>query len=99
MPTNVTGKIQKPSALRTNLADYETVRRSFSWADAEKTLAGLPGGRGLNIAYEAADRHVAEGRGDRVALRWIAKDQAVNEVTYARLTLDTAPLSNLLPRP
>jgi len=96
MPTNVTGKIQKPSALRTNLADYETVRRSFSWADAEKTLAGLPGGRGLNIAYEAADRHVAEGRGDRVALRWIAKDQAVNEFTYARLTLDSARFCNVL---
>ena len=35
-------------------------------------LDGLPGG-GLNIAHEAVDRHAAGPRADRVALRWLGK--------------------------
>ena len=34
-------------------------------------LDGLPGGRGLNIAHEAVDRHAAGPRAERVALRWL----------------------------
>jgi hypothetical protein len=33
------------------------LRRGFSWDHARALLTGLPGG-GLNIAYEAIDRHV-----------------------------------------
>ena len=32
-----------------------------SWAAARRQLDGLPGGRGLNIAHEAVDRHVLHG--------------------------------------
>jgi len=39
-----------------NMADYERACAEFSWAEARRELAGLPGG-GLNIAYEAVDRH------------------------------------------
>ncbi len=41
------------------------------WDQARQELAGLPGGAGLNIAHEAVDRHVAEGNGERIAIRWI----------------------------
>jgi len=44
--------------LKPNLADYEATRKSFSWEEARRELSGLPGNRGLNIAYEAMDRHV-----------------------------------------
>jgi acetyl-CoA synthetase len=40
-----------------NMPSYETARASFSWEAAERELAGLPNGRGLNIAHEAVDRH------------------------------------------
>jgi acetyl-CoA synthetase len=63
-----------------NLDDYELLRQRFSWEAAERALPGLPGARGLNIAREAVDRHVAEGRGERVALRWIAKGQRSTDV-------------------
>ena len=33
-----------------NLADYDAAVREFSWDKARGELAGLPGGRGLNIA-------------------------------------------------
>ena len=73
-----------------NLADYGRARREFDWSSAKRELAGLPGGRGVNIAYECVDRHVDHGYGDRVALRWIAKDGAVREIRYT----DLAALSN-----
>ncbi len=69
---------------RANLQDYDSVYRSFSWDDARAELDGLPGG-GLNIAYEAVDRHLAGGRGDRVALRWLGKDGSRQDLTYAEL--------------
>ena len=56
-----------------NLADYENTVRQFSWRQARARLDGLPGGRGLNIAYEAVDRHAAALRGGVVALRCVAK--------------------------
>ncbi|ESR25461.1 acetate--CoA ligase [Lutibaculum baratangense] len=80
---------------RPNLGDYEDVCRKFSWERAAKALAGLPGG-GLNIAFEATDRHVVEGRGDRIALRWIAQDKATREFRYRDLATGSARFCNAL---
>lgn len=67
-----------------NLADYAETCRSFRWDAARAELAGLPGGS-INIAHEAVDRHVAEGHGDRVALRLISRDWSVRDLRYAEL--------------
>jgi acetyl-CoA synthetase len=48
-------------------------------------LDGLPRGKGLNIAYEAVDRHVAHGNGDRTALRCLGKGDQTRLITYAEL--------------
>jgi len=72
------------------LADYDEAQRTFTWEHAREALAGLPGGRGFNIAYEAVDRHVADGHGDRIALRSIAKGRAAKVYRYS----DLAELSN-----
>ena len=63
--------ITKPAAVRRGavLGDYDSACRSFSWAAARRELSGLPGGAGLNIAYEAVDRHADGARADVVALR------------------------------
>ncbi|HET8879769.1 MAG TPA: AMP-binding protein, partial [Arthrobacter sp.] len=71
--------------VRPNLADYDAGCAGFSWADARHQLSGLPGGRGLNIAYEAADRHVAAGRGEREALRFIRADGSSHALSYRQL--------------
>jgi acetyl-CoA synthetase len=68
-----------------NLGDYDRARAEFSWEKARAELDGLPGGRGLNIAYEAVDRHAAGPRRDHVAIRWIGKDDTVEQFSYARL--------------
>ncbi|MFE9171739.1 acetate--CoA ligase [Streptomyces kebangsaanensis] len=77
-----------PAPVTPVLTDYEKACAEFSWAAARERLAGLPHG-GLNIGYEAVDRHVAEGRGDRVALRCVRRDGTAESVSYtalARLT-------------
>jgi acetyl-CoA synthetase len=61
----------------------------FSWTQATAELAGLPDGRGLNIAYEAVDRHVAEGHGTRVALRLLPRQGRPRDITYAELAART----------
>jgi len=67
-----------------NVTDYDEERQSFCWCDACDALHGLPGG-GINIAYECLDRHVADGRGDRLALRFIGRDWQRTDYTYAEL--------------
>ena len=71
-----------------------TTRDDF-WAEARAALAGLPGG-GLNIAYEAVDRHVAAGHGDHVALRWLGKHGDRIELTFAQLQEQTSQFANVL---
>ena len=79
-----------------NLGDYDLAVREFSWDQARAELSGLPGGRGLNIAYEAVDRHAAGARREAVALRCVAKDDTVTDITYADLARRTSRFANVL---
>ncbi len=81
-----------------NMLDYDTTRRTFTWEAARQALDGLPGGRGLNIAHEALDRHVAAGRGNKIALRWLGKDGGRVELSYAQLAQASNRFANLLQR-
>ena len=78
-----------------NLGDYAAICRHFSWDAARAELDGLPGG-GLNIAYEALDRHVAKGRGGRLALRWLGKSGETRDFSYADLSAATNRFANVL---
>jgi acetyl-CoA synthetase len=78
-----------------NLADYDRACASFSWAEARRLLDGLPQG-GLNIAHEAVDRHAAGARADHVAIRWVGRDGAVVDFTYARLRTLSDAFANAL---
>lgn len=79
-----------------NLDDYEQVRKSFTWDQARRELAGLPGGRGLNIAYEAVDRHAAGERSGREALRFIQADGGTRSLSYAQLASQTSKFAAVL---
>ena len=81
-----------------NMPDYARARREFSWAEARAALDGLPGGRGLNIAHEAVDRHVRAGRGGQVALRCLPLAGPRREITFAGLARATNRFANLLGR-
>src|SRR5208283_4256212 len=79
-----------------NLLDYEQARAEFSWKAARRELNGLPGGRGLNIAYEAVDRHAAGPHRDHLALRWLGKRGEVRDFTYLDLYSLTNRFANVL---
>jgi acetyl-CoA synthetase len=90
--------LHKPAvpAVPPNLRDYAAECRGFSWGRAAEALDGLPGGQGLNIAHEAVDRHLAHGRGDRIAIRWRGKGGAARDLSYAELAAETNRFANAL---
>ena len=83
--------------LGANLQDYESYTQQFSWEKARALLGGLPGG-GLNIAHEALDRHVLAGRSDKLALRWIGRDDEVRDFSYGALCAQANRFANVLVR-
>jgi acetyl-CoA synthetase len=68
-----------------NLLDYDRARGSFSWAETRRELAGLPGGRELNLAHEVVDRHAAGARANHAAIRWLGKHGRTLTYTFAQL--------------
>jgi len=80
-----------------NLQDYDAFSRDFSWDQARALLEGLPNG-GLNIAHEAVDRHVTAGKGDKLALRWIGRDEEIRDFSYAALAAHLNRFANVLTR-
>ncbi len=68
----------------------------FTWRRARADLDGLPGGRGLNIAHEAVDRHADGPLAGHVALRCVARDGRVSELSYADLKEQTSRFASLL---
>jgi acetyl-CoA synthetase len=95
------GPIRKPARpwpVEPNLGDYARERATFSWEAARGALDGLPGGRGLNIAHEAVDRHAAGAAAQTVALRCLARSGAGQDITYADLRRQTSRFANLLTR-
>jgi acetyl-CoA synthetase len=79
-----------------HLLDYAETCAGFSWERASSLLDGLPGGRGINIAHEAVDRHVHHGRGSRTAIRWLGEAGVRREFSYADLSTATNRFANAL---
>jgi acetyl-CoA synthetase len=95
MVWGVIRKANVSSDVLPNLSGYDATAEAFSWDAASRGLDGLPGG-GLNISYEAVDRHVKGALRDSVALRFLAQDGAVQDITYARLYELSNRFANLL---
>src|SRR5581483_5539060 len=83
-------------AVQPNLLDYGTARAAFAWDSIRRELAGLPGGQGLNIAYEAVDRHADGPRRDHLAIRWLGRDGTLRDFTYGDLKRQTNRFANVL---
>ncbi len=79
-----------------NMANYEEVYASFQWKQVKEELAGLPEGKGFNIAYEAVDHHANGIQETKVALRWIGKEGVNQEFTYHELKDQTNRFANVM---
>ena len=90
--------VKGPAAgIAANVSDYSQAYAEFSWDGARRWLDGLPGGRGLNIAHEAIDRHTGL-HASRVALRWISRTGERRDYTYDDLRGATSRFANVLGR-
>jgi|TARA_B100001971_G_scaffold214962_1_gene255860 acetyl-CoA synthetase len=75
-------EISKSNTNINNLQDYFERKKNFDWwSDAFNQMDWLPGG-GLNNAYEAIDRHVKNGFGDRVAMIWVGKNEEEEQYSF-----------------
>jgi acetyl-CoA synthetase len=79
-----------------NLVDYEALAVPGFWERAREELDGLPDAGGLNIAYEAVDRHAFGARADHLALRCLGRHLEVRDFTYAELGRETSRFANAL---
>ncbi|MBJ6363266.1 acetate--CoA ligase [Paenibacillus sp. GCM10012307] len=82
------------SASDPNMRNYEETYSGFQFEQVEKQFTWSQTGK-VNIAHEAVDRHVAEGRGDKIALYYsdAARDE---QYTFADLSRQSNRFSNVL---
>ncbi len=77
-----------------NLGNYEEAVDQFRWEDVEAQFSWAQTGK-VNLAYEAIDRHVAAGKGDRIALHY--SDSTRDEsITYAEMKRQSDKFANVL---
>jgi acetyl-CoA synthetase len=81
--------------LQPNWTDYESERRLDVWGVARRALQGLPGG-GLNMGFEAVDRHAATTLRDRTALRFVSRNAPAIDLSFGELARQTNRFANVL---
>ncbi|MCM3746187.1 acetate--CoA ligase [Paenibacillus pasadenensis] len=82
------------TAASPNMNNYEETYASFDWSEVEKHFTWHETGK-VNMAYEAIDRHIAEGRGQKIALHY-SDPQRDESYTYEQLSLLSNRFSNVL---
>ncbi len=87
---------KQASRVAPNMTDYRAACATFSWDEAASTLSGLPGGRGLNIAHEAVDRHLRGPLQDKLAIRWIGKNGKQRDYSFVTLARESNRFANAL---
>jgi acetyl-CoA synthetase len=80
-----------------NLGDYAATRAGFDWSQITQELDDGTG-HPPNIGYLAVDRHVAAGRGQQVAIRWLSRHGAGSTSTYAELKAASDRFAEMLAR-
>ena len=89
-------KAFKHDALSPNVQDYSSYSASFSWTNSAKELNGLPQNKGLNIAWEAIDRHTQDDKANKTALRFIEKSLKTHDLTFKNLKELSNQFANVL---
>lgn len=80
------------TAKDSNLRNYETARETFSWEHIISQFSWSSTGK-VNMAYEAIDRHVELGKGQKTAL--IYSDPTREEIyTFAQLSKKSNQFAN-----
>ncbi len=78
-----------------NIQDYGAMRQDFSWDTIKSELDGLPGG-GLNLAYEAVDRHANGSRRDKPAMIWEGSNGEQETYTFQQFKEESNKFASVL---
>jgi acetyl-CoA synthetase len=85
----------KKSPVKANLEDYESAYGSFSWEEAKKEISYFPDGK-VNAAYNAIDRHINNGRRNKVALYTVGADNKLEKLTFQEIYEESNRIGNAL---
>ncbi len=94
-PKGAKRELIKKFPVRCNLEDYETAYNEFTWDDGRKEISYFAGGK-VNAAYNAVDRHLVDGRKNKVALYTVGADGALNKLTFLEIYEAANRLGNAL---
>jgi len=82
------------TAARSNMASYEEAVRNFDWSQVENQFSWSSTGK-VNMAFEAIDRHVGAGRGDKVALHY-SDNNREESYTFSEMSKQSNRFANVL---
>ena len=77
-----------------NMLNYQKSYEDFKWHKARAMIRGYK--NGINIAYEAVDRHVEDGFGGQDALIFLDKKKTRKVLSYTQLQQMSNRFANLL---
>ena len=77
-----------------NMQDYEQTDKDFDWKSVEQAFSWSKTGK-INMAYECIDRHVDEGKGDKIALNY-KDDQRHESYTFEDMKKYSNKAANVL---
>ncbi|HEY9790889.1 MAG TPA: acetate--CoA ligase [Candidatus Obscuribacterales bacterium] len=95
VPRGVRREIIKKFPVNANINNYESTYSTFTWDDARKEIAYFAGGK-VNAAYNAIDRHMQDGRRNKVALYCVDKNNNLDAFTYQDMYYLSNRLGNAL---
>ncbi|MBP7860536.1 acetate--CoA ligase [bacterium] len=93
--TRPTKEIIKKYPVDPAIANYEKAYTSFSWQEARSEVHWF-GGDMVNAAYNAVDRHMYDGRRNKVALYSIGVDNKLHKLTFYDIYEQSNRLGNAL---
>ncbi len=88
-------EIIKKFPVSPNLQNYESEYASFDWQDARKELTWFTGSK-LNAAYNAVDRHMHDGKRNKVALYAIDAKNNLEKFTFQDIYEESNRMANAL---
>ncbi len=81
--------------LKPNLQNYEQLRKTFKWSEADKLIEWFPDGK-LNAAYNCIDRHAKGKLKDKIALIYDDGEGNAQKFTFGQLHVLTNKFANVM---
>jgi acetyl-CoA synthetase len=88
-------ELLKKFPVKVNLENYDETYATFNWEDAKKEVVFFADGK-VNAAYNAVDRHLHDGRRNKVALYAIDAKDNVEKYTFQEIADASNRIGNAL---